>query len=62
VGLQCIGSWHVLVVIAALLSADQFPNGLANWYLASVVLVLIGMLVLYIVMERQRMRVRTQPA
>lgn len=62
VGLQCIGSWHVLVVIAALLSADQFPNGLANWYLISVVLVLIGMLVLYVVMERQRMRVRTQPA
>lgn len=56
VGLQAIAIWHVLVLLGALLNAGDFPGGLANWYLASVVLVLLGMAVLYVRMEMQRPR------
>jgi uncharacterized membrane protein len=59
VGLQAIGLWHALVVIAALLNPADFRNGLWNWYLVSVILVLIGMAALAIWMERARGR---QPA
>ena len=54
VGLQSIGLWHVLVVVAAFVRTADFPNGLVNWYLASVIAVLIGMVVLYLVMEGKR--------
>jgi hypothetical protein len=50
VGLQAIGIWHVLVVIAAVLNPGDFPNGLLNWYLISVVLVLAGMVALFVMM------------
>lgn len=52
VGLQAIGLWHLLVVAAALLHRADFTSGLLNWYLVSVVLVLLGMLALYIYMLR----------
>jgi len=62
VGLESIGLWHFLVLIAAFSNASDFPNGLANWYVISVVLVLTGMAVLYIGMEIQRRRLsRSQP-
>lgn len=51
VGLQSIGLWHVLVLVAALMNASDFTTGLFNWYLVSVVAVLVGMLVLYVQME-----------
>ena len=54
VGLQSIGLWHILVVIGALFNQADFFNGLLNWYLISVTLVLIGMAVLYIQMESSR--------
>lgn len=54
VGLQSIGLWHILVVIAALLQTADFSTGLANWYLISVIIVLAGMLVLYILMEQRK--------
>lgn len=54
VGLQSIGLWHLLVVIAALLNPTDFTAGLLNWYLVSVVLVLLGMLVLFVQMESRR--------
>jgi hypothetical protein len=54
VGLQAIGLWHVLVVIAAFLNPADFRDGLLNWYLVSVVLVLIGMVALAIWMGRQQ--------
>lgn len=54
VGLQSIGLWHILVVIGALFNQVDFFNGLLNWYLISVTLVLIGMAVLYIQMESSR--------
>jgi uncharacterized membrane protein len=50
VGLQSISLWHVLVVVAAVVQRADFPDGLLNWYLVSVVLVLVGMLSLYLVM------------
>lgn len=54
VGLQAIAIWHVLVVIAAFINRADFPNGLLNWYLVSVVVVLAGMAVLYALMEQRR--------
>jgi hypothetical protein len=59
VGLQAIGLWHVLVVIAALMNPADFGGGLLNWYLVGVVLVLVGMIGLYAMMEWGR---RRQPA
>ena len=54
VGLQAIAIWQVLVLLGALLNQADFPGGLANWYLLSVVVVLLGMAVLYGLMERER--------
>lgn len=51
VGLQSIGLWHLLVVIAAVIHQSDFPAGLLNWYLVSVLLVLLGMVTLYLAME-----------
>jgi hypothetical protein len=51
VGLQSIGLWHLLVVVAAVAHPSDFSGGLGNWYLISVVLVLLGMLALYLAME-----------
>jgi len=56
-GMQSIGLWHLLVVVGAAMHPGDFADGLANWYLASVVLALLGMVVLYVTMERER-RVR----
>jgi hypothetical protein len=56
VGLQAIGIWHVLVLIAAVLNPGDFPGGQLNWYVISVVLVLAGMFALFVMMA---MRGRT---
>jgi hypothetical protein len=56
VGLQAIGLWQLLVVIAALMNPADFDGGLLNWYLVSVILVLAGMISLYGLMEWQRRR------
>ncbi len=58
VGLQSIGLWHVLVVVAAFIRQADFPGGLGNWYLASVIMVLVGMLSLFVVMEGRQRRNR----
>lgn len=52
VGLQSIGLWHLLVLVAALRNPADFQHGLLNWYLVSVVLVLAGMLGLSLYMWR----------
>lgn len=54
VGLQSIGLWHALVLAGAFFHAADFTGGLLNWYLVSVALVLVGMVVLYIQMEGSR--------
>jgi hypothetical protein len=62
VGLQAIGIWHVLVVIAAVLNPGDFPGGLLNWYLISVVLVLAGMVALFVMMATRGRAGLTPPA
>ncbi len=52
-GIQSIGLWHLLVVIAAVRHQGDFPGGLLNWYLASVVLALLGIMALYAYMARR---------
>lgn len=54
VGLQSIGLWHVLVVVGAVVHREDFTHGLFNWYLISVVIVLVSMAVLYLKMEYGR--------
>lgn len=55
VGLESIALWHILVLIAAVVNRLDFKDAnLANWYLISVVLVLMGMVVLYILMQTRR--------
>jgi hypothetical protein len=54
VGLQSIGLWHLLVIVAAFIRRDDFANGLVNWYLVSVFVVLAGMVLLYVMMEGKR--------
>lgn len=54
VGLQSIGIWHILVLVAAVIRRQDFENGqLFNWYVISVVLVLLGMATLYVWMEQK---------
>ena len=54
VGLQSIGLWQLLVLAAAYSNAEEFRSGLGNWYVVSVIFVLVGMVVLYVGMERIR--------
>lgn len=60
-GLQSIGLWHVLVLIGAVIHRVDFPSGLLNWYLISVVVVLTGMIILYKSMENRRRKNNTTP-
>lgn len=62
VGLESIGLWHILVLLAAFLNQADFPGGLFNWYLIAVALVVIGMVVLYLVMESRRRAAGKQQA
>lgn len=58
VGLQAIGLWHTLFLVAAVLRSSDFEGGqLLNWYVISVVIVLAGMAGLYATMERRRKRI-----
>ena len=59
-GLESIGIWHVLVLLAALLNPADFPGGLFNWYLIAVTAVVAGMVILYVMMESRRRAAREQ--
>lgn len=59
IGLESIAVWHVLVLVAAFRNPADFPGGLLNWYLISVAVVIVAMIVLYVMMERER---RAAPA
>ncbi|MFZ0544819.1 MAG: hypothetical protein WAM60_05250 [Candidatus Promineifilaceae bacterium] len=48
VGLESIAIWQILVVIAAVFHSADFTNGLFNWFIIGVVVVLVGMAALYI--------------
>ena len=54
IGLECIWVWHVLILFAAFTNRADFPGGLLNWYIISVVLVLTGMTALYAWIEVRR--------
>lgn len=58
VGLESIAIWQSLVVVAAVVNSisnpADFPNGLFNWFIISVLLVLLGMVALYGLMEGRR--------
>jgi hypothetical protein len=54
VGLESIGIWQMLVLIAAVINRSDFPGGLLNWYLIAVGIVVVGMVVLYVMMESRR--------
>lgn len=57
VGFISIGLWQVLVLVAALLNLSSFdPPTVFNWYLVVVALGVLGMLVVYLVMEGRRRR------
>jgi uncharacterized membrane protein len=60
VGLESIGIWHILVLLAALRNPADFPGGLLNWYLIAVTAVVAGMVILYVMMESRRRAAREQ--
>ncbi len=54
-GLESIATWHILVLVAAVLNVSDFSGGsLANWYVVSVILVVVAMILLYAWMELGR--------
>ena len=46
--------WHVLVLVAFYLEASNFTTGPLNWFTVTVALLVAGLVLLYVVMERQR--------
>ncbi len=53
-GLESIALWHALVLAGAFVHRQDFTAGLANWYLATVLLLLIGLGGLYTYMGSRR--------
>ena len=54
VGLESIGIWQILVLVAAFINRSDFPGGLLNWYVIAVAAVVAGMAILYVMMESRR--------
>ncbi|HRQ24641.1 MAG TPA: hypothetical protein PLF42_14540 [Anaerolineales bacterium] len=54
VPLQSILIWHVLVLVAVIMKADDFTMSLVNWYTVSIFVMVVGILVFYPLMERKR--------
>ena len=54
VPLQSILIWHVLVFAAIAMKADDFTMSLFNWYTVSIFVMVVGILVFYPIMERNR--------
>lgn len=55
IGVQSIALWQALFLAAAVIHAEDFEQGLLNWLVLGVALVLVAMLCLYAAMEmRQR--------
>jgi len=59
VPLESIVIWHIMVLIAAGLSPADFTMGLLNWYTLSIVVMVVGILIFYPMMEMRR---RKSPA
>lgn len=58
VGLESIALWQLMVVVAAVANTADFTNGLFNWFIISVVVVLLAMGTLYLLMESRRRQSR----
>ncbi len=52
IGMVSIGSWHALVLLAAILRPADFYGGALNWYTILVALALVGMAGLALYMHR----------
>jgi hypothetical protein len=52
IGMVSIGSWHTLVLLAAILRPADFPGGPLNWYTILVTLALVGMVGLALYVQR----------
>jgi hypothetical protein len=62
VAVESIGLWHLLFLAGAIFHAQDFTRGnLFNWYVLSVIAVLISMAALYLFMELQRRQSTTPP-
>ncbi len=58
VGLGAISIWHVLILLRAAFTPTDFIPGPLNWYTGLVFLGVVGMVGLYIFMERRRRSLR----
>jgi hypothetical protein len=56
VPLGCIAVWHILVLLAAAMNPSDFPNGLLNWYLIAVAVMVAAILIFYPWMEYRSRR------
>jgi hypothetical protein len=54
VGLISIGLWHALILVAAGINSADFLRGPINWYTILVFLSVVGMVGLFVAMERKR--------
>lgn len=54
VPLESIFIWHVLVLAAVILKADDFTMGIVNWYTISIFIMVAGIAVFYPLMEGKR--------
>lgn len=62
IGVESIGLWHALFLVAALMNPQDFKGAqLANWYVQSVVGILAAMTVAYLIMEARRRRNLKRP-
>jgi hypothetical protein len=58
VPLESMVIWHVLVIVAAIMNPADFKTGFANWYILAVAGLLLGIFILYPIMEIQRYRAK----
>jgi hypothetical protein len=54
VPVEAIALWHILVLVAVAMNPADFKAGLINWYTILVGTMLLGMLILYPMMERRK--------
>lgn len=56
--LESIAIWHVLVFAGAAMKPADFTTGLINWYTVAIGIMMIGIFVLYSMMEMRRHKAR----
>lgn len=54
---ESIAIWYALVLLACLINPQDFSNGsVVNWFVISLIILLLGMVILYVIMEYQRLK------